>query len=140
MTDIQAAVGIEQLKKIDAIVNERRNIAARYEELLSYIKYLDIAKINDTFRPNWQSYPVKLLNEAPRKQLELMQLLLDKGIATRRGIMNAHQEPPYKSADWILPYSELCRDHTILLPIFASIRMEDLQYISDTIHAAMSSN
>ena len=138
MTDIQAAVGIEQLNKIEAIVNERRNLAARYEELLSDLKYLKIAKVNDAFRPNWQSYPVKILHGARCNQLELMQFLLDKGIATRRGIMNAHQEPPYKPINWSLPNSEVCRDNTVLLPLFSGVGMENLQYISDSIHEVMN--
>lgn len=60
-----------------------------------------------------------------------------EGIATRRGIMNAHQEPPYQSANWSLPNSELCRDNAILLPLFSGIGMDNLQYISDAIHKAM---
>jgi dTDP-4-amino-4,6-dideoxygalactose transaminase len=137
MTDIQAAVGIEQLKKIDAIVEERRYLAARYEDLLSDLKYLMIPKAHDAIRPNWQSYPVKRLKEAPCNQLELMQFLLDKGIATRRGIMNAHQEPPYKLINWSLPNSELCRDNTVLIPLYSNIGMENLKFISDSIHEIM---
>jgi dTDP-4-amino-4,6-dideoxygalactose transaminase len=139
MTDIQAAVGIEQLKKIDAIVEERRNLAVRYEDLLSELKHLMIPKANDAVRPNRQSYPVTISKGAACSQLELMQFLLDKGIATRRGIMNAHQEPPYKLINWSLPNSELCRDNTVLLPLYSSMGMENLQYISDSIHEVMNS-
>ncbi len=45
--------------------------------------------------PNYQSYPVHLTKEAPITRNELMQRLLDQGIATRRGIMLAHTEPAY---------------------------------------------
>ena len=137
MTEIQAAVGIEQLKRLDDILTERRELAARYGELLGDITHLKILETDDTILSNWQSYPVKLLDGAPLNQLELMQSLLDKGIATRRGIMNAHQEPPYRAANWSLPKSESSRDQVILLPLFSGIGMENLQYISDSLHAGM---
>jgi len=133
MTDIQAAVGIEQLKKLDDIIDERRRLAAYYAELLRDIPYLEAPMVNDAIRPNWQSYPIRLLDEAPCSQLEFMQFLLDKGIATRRGIMNAHQEIPYVDGGWVLPKSESARDQVILLPLFPGIGMESLKYISTVV-------
>jgi perosamine synthetase len=137
MTDIQAAVGIEQLKKLDNIINERRSLAAHYAELLSNIPHLKTPKVHDAIRPNWQSYPIRLLDGAPCSQLEFMQFLLDKGIATRRGIMNAHQEIPYVDGGWSLPQSELARDQVILLPLFPGIGMESLRYISTVVQDIM---
>ena len=138
MTDIQAAVGIEQLKRLDDILAERRELAARYGELLEDIQNLQPLKTENTILPNWQSYPVRLLNRASLGQVEIMQRLLDKGIATRRGIMNAHQEPAYQSANWSLQKSELCRDRTILLPLFPGMTMQNLEYISNTLHLTLA--
>ena len=137
MTDIQAAVGVEQLKRLDDIIDERRSLAAHYAELLSNIPHLKAPMVNDAIRPNWQSYPIKLLDGAPCSQLEFMQFLLDKGIATRRGIMNAHQEIPYIDGHWSLPKSELVRDQVILLPLFPGIGMESLKYISTVVQDIM---
>ena len=138
MTDIQAAVGIEQLKRLDDIIDERSSLAARYAELLSNIPHLEAPRVNDAIRPNWQSYPIRLLDEAPCGQLEFMQFLIDKGIATRRGIMNAHQEAAYQSANWSLPKSELCRDQTILLPLFPGIENDDIDYIASALSEALA--
>ena len=133
MTDIQAAIGIEQLKKLDDIIDERRSLAAHYEELLDGIPHIKLPKTIDTIRANWQSYPIRLFDGARCGQLEFMQILLDKGIATRRGIMNAHQEIPYIDGHWSLPKSELARDRVILLPLFPGIGMESLKYISTVV-------
>jgi dTDP-4-amino-4,6-dideoxygalactose transaminase len=138
MTDIQAAVGIEQLKRLDNIIDERRSLAAHYAKLLSNIPHLKTPKVHDVIRPNWQSYPIRLLDGAPCSQLEFMQFLLDKGIATRRGIMNAHQEPAYQSANWSLPKSELCRDRTILLPLFPGMTVQNLEYVSNTLRMILT--
>ena len=137
MTDIQAAVGLEQLKRLDDIIDERRSLATHYAKLLSNIPYLEAPMVNDAIGPNWQSYPVKLLDGAPCSQLEFMQFLLDKGIATRRGIMNAHQETPYIDGPWALPKSESARDRVVLLPLFPGIGMESLRYISTIVQDIM---
>jgi dTDP-4-amino-4,6-dideoxygalactose transaminase len=134
MTDIQAAVGLEQLKKLNDILLERRHIAAEYEQLLGKIPHLRLLKTKRTILPNWQSYPVILADGSPRSQMEIMQILLEKGIATRRGIMNAHQEPAYQAANWSLPKSETCRDRTVLLPLFPGMTIDNLKYISSALH------
>jgi dTDP-4-amino-4,6-dideoxygalactose transaminase len=138
MTDIQAAVGIEQLKRLDDILAERRQLAVSYEELLGDIPHLETPRVNDAIRPNWQSYPIRLLDRAPLGQIEVMQKLLDKGIATRRGIMNVHQETACQSANWSLPTSELCRDRTILLPLFPGMTRENLEYVSNTLRMILT--
>jgi dTDP-4-amino-4,6-dideoxygalactose transaminase len=138
LTDIQAAVGVEQLKRLDGILSERRKLATRYGELLENIPHLQLLKTEAAILSNWQSYPVRLLKEASLSQMEIMQRLLDQGITTRRGIMNAHQEPPYRAANWSLPKSELCRDETILLPLFSGMRDQDLEFVSNTIRVILS--
>ena len=134
MTDIQAAVGIEQLKRLDNIIEKRRKLASLYEEQLGDMPNLKPLKTNNMIRLNWQSYPVKLNRGTSLSQIKIMQFLLDKGIAARRGIMNAHQEPAYRSAKWSLPNSELCRDLTIILPLFVGMNMHNIEYISDMLH------
>ena len=133
MTDIQAAVGIEQLKRLNDIVDERRRLAALYSELLGDSPQLQLYDLKDTIRPNWQSYPVRLSGSVALSQIEIMQKLLDRGISTRRGIMNAHQETAYNAAKWSLPKSETDRDQTILLPFYSDLRLGDLEYMSDVL-------
>lgn len=133
MTDIQAAVGIEQLKRLDRIIAERRQLAAHYEKLLADIHGVEVARKSTTGLPNWQSYPVKLHVQVHLSQMKIMQQLLDKGISTRRGIMNAHQEPAYVDADWRLPKSEWCRDRTILLPLFPGMGKEKVEFVSESL-------
>lgn len=126
MTDIQAAVGIEQLKKLSLIVTERQRLAARYAELLQDISWLRAPVVKSFTKTNWQSYPIQLLDGAPCNQKDLMQRLLDEGIASRRGIMNAHQEPAYKGLHLFLPKSERARDHVVLLPLYNGMT-DDIQ-------------
>ena len=137
MTDIQAAVGSEQLKRLDDIVIERRKIAADYKTLLQDIPQIRLPHEKAYLRSNWQSYPVKLLDGISFSQKDIMQHLLDKEISTRRGIMNAHQEPAYQAAQWSLPKSEESRDRTVLLPLYNGIGEKNLHYIADTLHDSL---
>ena len=118
MTDIQAAVGLEQLKRLPALVVRRRALAARYHSLLSAIPGLGIPAEPEWARSNWQSYAVRL--PEGRDQRAVMQALLDRGISSRRGVMCAHLEKAYADVPlrFPLPHSEAARDRTILLPLF----------------------
>ena len=99
MTDIQAAVGREQLRRLPGIVEERRALAARYRVLLGEIAGLELPIEPEWARTNWQSYCVRL--PAPCDQRLVMQAMLDAGISTRRGIMCSHREEAYR--DFPLP-------------------------------------
>jgi dTDP-4-amino-4,6-dideoxygalactose transaminase len=117
MTDIQAAVGREQLKRLDSIVCERRALAQRYCELLRGMDAVSLPQEPAWARSNWQSYAVRLDESIPQQRV--MQGMLDAGVSTRRGIMCAHREPAY--ADWPhgpLPISEDTQDRCVLLPLF----------------------
>lgn len=132
MTDIQAAVGMEQLKRLPELIIERRELAAKYGNLLKSISWLASLDEPPYARSNWQSYPVRLLIDAPLSRDELMQSLLDMGIATRRGIMNAHQEGPYKDACYELEHSEKASEKVILLPLFSG-SSDDIEKVIDAI-------
>jgi len=121
MTDIQAAVGIKQLEKLDWIVNERRKIAYQYHEGLKQCEYYNRPLEEDGYFSNYQSYALTLKDFAPIKRDELMQKLLDKKITTRRGVMTAHTEKAYKNSSVVLPNSEMLSNLSIILPLYIGI-------------------
>jgi dTDP-4-amino-4,6-dideoxygalactose transaminase len=134
MTDIQAAVGRVQLGRLPAILDRRIELANRYTEAIRRIPGLEPPFIPDWTRPNYQSYAVQVTGDYPLRRDELMQALLDRGISTRRGIMNAHQEAAY--ADYgplMLPRSEAARDAVLLLPLFDAQSDDDQMYIIDSL-------
>ncbi len=93
MTDIQAAVGREQLKRMPEIIAARRRLAARYTKLLQDNLGIVTPHEPDWARSNFQSYSVKLPDRLDQRAV--MQAMLDAKIATRRGIMCAHREACY---------------------------------------------
>lgn len=122
MTDVQAAIGREQLKRLPGIVARRRALAARYAQLLAGIGGVSAPVEPEWARSNWQSFAVAL--EPTFDQRGVMQYMLDRGVATRRGIMCIHREAAHADLPKRpLPRSEAAQDHTILLPLFP--QMED---------------
>jgi len=132
LTDMQAAIGLEQLKKLPTILSDYKRIAARYSAELESVVWLKLLKEPSDSRFNWQSYPIRLLKEAPIKRDALMQRMLDNGISTRRGITNAHQEKAYR-CDMKLENSEIGRDSVVLLPIFYGMTDKEMDKIIEVI-------
>ena len=117
MTDLQAAVGRVQLSRLEELVEDRRRTATEYASRLGTATGVTLPVEPAWARTNWQSYMVQL---PPRvNQRDVMQFLLDHGIATRRGVMNAHLEAPYRSAPRIgvLHQSEQAQRRGIILPL-----------------------
>ena len=134
MTDIQAAVGIEQLKKLPVMLKNRKKAADCYHEQLKEIEWIETPHEPDYCRTNWQTYPLILQKNAQFSTEEVMQRLLDAGVATRRGVMNAHQEPPYNSCEWDnLTVSERISNSSILIPMFNEISIEQAESVINAI-------
>lgn len=131
MTDIQAAVGIKQLEKLDWIVTERRKIAQRYHEAFGDIDCIRLPLEQEGYFSNYQSYSIYLKDDCPIERNDLMQKMLDAGIATRRGIMTTHRETAYKTAyaDASLPISEKAADRSIILPLYIPMNDADIEKV-----------
>ncbi|WP_232540327.1 DegT/DnrJ/EryC1/StrS family aminotransferase [Azohydromonas aeria] len=136
MTDIQAAVGREQLKRLPGIVARRRELADAYGELLQDIPGLRLPQEPAWARSNWQSYCVRLPQGCEQRQV--MQALLDAGIGSRRGIMCTHREPAYAAMPprHPLPHSEAAQDECILLPLFPQMTPAQQQQVADALRQA----
>ena len=124
MTDIQAAVGRQQLKRLPGIVASRRARAETYRAVLDGMEGVFIPDEPEWARSNWQSYCIGLTPEID--QYDVMQHMLDNGVATRRGIMCIHMEPAYADLPnrHGLRRSEIARDRSIILPLFAQMSYE----------------
>ncbi len=127
MTDIQAAIGIEQLKKFDDILERRRYLAGRYNAILPEIDGVSIPFVPDYAEHTYQSYCVRLDPERTAPRNEVMERMLALGVATRRGIMAIHEEPYYISrfGQVSLPVTEAATRDTLLLPLFASMTEDE---------------
>ncbi|MBI4688815.1 MAG: DegT/DnrJ/EryC1/StrS family aminotransferase [Nitrospirae bacterium] len=129
MTDIQASMGIVQLGKLPLIIEKRRQIAESYNKGLSDTPCIRIPNVPDYAYHNYQSYWIELLDSARVSRDVLMQRLLEKGIATRRGIMAIHMEECYRKYKVPLPETERITRNTVILPLYSSMTEEEQEYV-----------
>jgi dTDP-4-amino-4,6-dideoxygalactose transaminase len=129
LTDLAAAVGRPQLRRLDASLAERRRLAAAFTAALADHPLLLAPAVRPGANPNWQSFPVFLRPGSGAEQEALLRWFFDRGISCRRGLGNAHQEPAYAGrANWSggpLPVSEELRTHTLLLPLFQGMTPDE---------------
>ena len=138
MTDMQAAVGLVQLGRVDGFIDRRRALAGRYSGKLRQLGWLIPPSETQESRHNFQSYMVRLSHDAPVSRDELMQRLLDHGISTRRGIMATHREPPYRDQRWeeALPHTNAVTEECLILPLFHEMTEADQDFVIDSISEA----
>jgi dTDP-4-amino-4,6-dideoxygalactose transaminase len=136
MTDLQAAVGLAQLERLDEMLARRRALAQRYSSAFSSLPWLRGPQEADSCRHNFQSYMVRLNDRASVGRDELMQELLDRSISSRRGVMAIHREAPYRCGGaWQtrLPVTERVADSTIILPLFHEMADTEQNYVVNCI-------
>jgi perosamine synthetase len=147
MTDMQAALGRTQLARLDTIIATRRALAERYRAALHEHPWLAPPEELPWMRANFQSYPLRLRKGSPLSQVEIMQRLLASGVASRRGVGNAHAEPAYTKARWTcgptpcdarahdegrclrLPESEKARDEVVMIPLFHGMSEQEQAHV-----------
>lgn len=118
MTDIQAAVGLVQLGRLEGVVGRRREIAARYRESLGDVEGIALPGDPAWGTTNFQSFAVLLTDDSVRRD-DVMTRLAAEGISTRRGIMASHLEPAFAGHPHVpLPVTERLTRHSLILPVF----------------------
>ena len=120
MTDIQGAIGIVQMGRIEEIIAERRRLGARYNEILGNEQRLVLPYEPPSYMHVYQSYTVFL--KTKKTQLEVMSDMAKRDIATRR-IIACHLEQHYRSMypNLVLPMTEAATKRTLLLPMFVGL-------------------
>jgi dTDP-4-amino-4,6-dideoxygalactose transaminase len=138
MTDIQAAIGLVQLGRLGEIIERRRELAQRYQRLLSQISGLRTISDPCFGLTNFQSFWVALPADFPATRNDLLQMLADAGISARRGIMAAHLEPAYANLvrDAQLPVTERLSASTLIIPLFHQLTATEQNRVVDVISGA----
>ena len=138
MTDIQAAIGLVQLNKLDSFIDERQKWAKYYRNNLNHITWMRFPEEPAYGRHSWQAFVVRIESDkAPLTRNQIMEFLQSKGIATRPGTLAIHMLGYYKNKfnfkpeDY--PKTYYCYENTIALPLHNSMSENDYNYIVECI-------
>jgi len=136
MTDVQAAIGLVQLGKLDAFIDERDRWARFYREQLADIEWLRQPAPPNNGRHAWQAYVTSVdPRSAPMSRNAIMAELHRMGVATRPGTHAVHMLALYRerfgyAAD-DLPGARDCERNTMAIPLHNRMREEDYGYVVD---------
>jgi len=135
MTDVQAAIGLVQLGRLDEIVARRRERADRYRRLLADVAGVRIVDDPPYGSSTYQSCWALLDERYPLGRDELLAFLMERGISARRGIMASHLEPAYAGFAHVpLPNTERLTHDSLILPIFHVMTDDEQDQVVDAIH------
>jgi perosamine synthetase len=131
LTDVQAAIGLAQLRRLDGMVGRRREIAARYDAALAGNPRLTLFAEPADCRWNQQTYLIRLTGVTAAARDGFMQGLLDDGVASRRGIMSIHREQCYveRFGPQSFPLSEAASDQCVCLPLYTQMTDADIDQV-----------
>jgi perosamine synthetase len=140
MTDLQGAVGLVQLTKLDAFIDERAKWAAWYRKALGNVPWLRLPDEPQDMRHGWQAYVTYVdPARAPAPRNELMQRLQDQGIATRPGTHAVHMLAYYRDKFGLrpedFPGARGCNDNTMAIPLHNRMSADDYEYVAAAVRA-----
>jgi dTDP-4-amino-4,6-dideoxygalactose transaminase len=135
MTDVQAAIGIAQLHKLDRLLARRRAIARRYDDAFASVPGVQTPARPPYAEHAYQSYGLRLLPDCPVDRGDLLRELVAAGISCRRGIQPIHLEPLYRErfGALTLPITEEVAARSLFIPIFASLSNDDQDRVIDAV-------
>ncbi|WP_076858901.1 DegT/DnrJ/EryC1/StrS family aminotransferase [Bradyrhizobium mercantei] len=139
LSDIQAAVGVAQMGKLDRLLAERRRLGRRYSELLAGANSIVTPLGGDVEGHAYQSYVIRLLEGGRKRRNALMSALADKKIQTRPGTHAVHRLGYYVNKYALkpeqFPNAVTAEDTTITLPIFPGMTEDDQQMVVQIVRA-----
>ncbi len=139
LSDIQAAVGVAQMAKLDRLLAERRRLGRRYSELLAAVNSIAKPTGGDTEGHAYQSYVIRILEGGRKHRNDVMAALAEKQIQTRPGTHAVHRLGYYAKKYALrpseFPNAAIAEDTTITLPIFPGMTENDQQRVVQIIQA-----
>jgi len=137
MTNMQAAVGVAQLSKVDKFVEKRREIAGLYSSRLNGIEGIALSPEMPWARHVYWMYSILVQDNFGIDRDELMNRLELKGIETRPLFHPVHMMPPHKKSESIAVAEELSRKG-VSLPSSINLTAEQVKYVADVIREVRS--
>ena len=134
LTNIQAAIGCAQLKKITKIISERKKIYHFYSNLFKNIDGLKLQIFSPKTKPVMWTFAIVLDPKVFTNRDKIIKIMKTKGIETRNGFYSPNRLSLYRGCDTSnLKYSNKLSKNIICLPFFTSLKKKEMEYIAKTL-------
>ncbi len=138
MTNIEAAIGLGQLERVDEHIAARKQVAQWYaEDLADMAGCVEVQKVTPGAESVWWMFSILLTGKAKRNRDELAEILQEKGIETRPLFYPMHIMPVYEDRNANCPVCEGIAARGLNLPTHALLSREDVAYICGAIKEAV---
>lgn len=140
LTDIQAALGVSQMRKLDGFVEARRIIAREYDAAFGQNSFFDIPVENDYAISSYHLYPIRLKEKGIQDKKRLFDSLRANGLGVQVHYMPVYLHPYYKAMGY---KKGLCRNAEyfykaeISLPLYPTMTSDQLDYVIKTVFKIM---
>lgn len=136
MTDLQAALGRSQLKKVDRFVARRREIAALYHTAFNGNPYFDLPVEAACSVSSYHLYPIRLKDSLKAHKKDVFHLLREKGLGVQVHYLPVYWHPVYRKMGYrkgLCPAAENFYQREISLPIFPAMTQQEVTYVIETV-------
>ena len=136
MTDIQAALGISQLKKLDKFIEKRRKIAKIYNKAFKNNPYFDIPVEKDYVFHSYHLYTIRLKDKLVEKKKKIFEALRKEGVGVQVHYIPIYFHPYYKELGYkkgICKNAENFYKKEISLPIYPAMSKEDINFVIEKV-------
>jgi len=141
LTDIQSAIGISQLKKLDIFIQRRAGIAEKYNALFSSDQFFDLPKEKLYAKSSWHLYSVQLRDSYENGKREIFKALRDKGIGVQVHYMPIYYHPFYSKMGYkrgLCPKAELFYKRQLSLPLHQMMSNGDIETVIEEVKHAFN--
>lgn len=137
MNDIQAALGLSQLQKLDAFLKKRREIAEKYTEKLSEVKGIITPRHSEDTVSGWHLYMIQLQkDEINLSRKEIFNKLRERNIGVHVHYIPVYWHPYYEQLGYkkgLCPVAEEWYEQALTLPIHPNMTVEDVEYVVEVL-------
>ena len=148
-SEIHAVLGIQQMKKVDWILSERRRIAHRYDELLEGVDGVKLIKIPSNIQSSYYKYIVYLNEKIDRAKVK--KELKEKYQVSLTGEVYSHpchSQPVFKKypntvanhKNDVFPVTEYVCKHHVCLPVYPGLTDEEIEYVVDSLKKVLQNH
>lgn len=141
ITDIQCALGLSQLKKLDSFVKARRRIASIYNEIFEDNSYFDVTIEKEGRKSAYHLYPILLKDKFIKSKKEIFAKLRANGLGVQVHYIPVYKQPYYHKLGFKMDLCPVCEEfykRELSIPMYPTLSDEDIEFVKDTLYNVFS--
>ena len=141
VTDIQCALGVSQLKKLDSFVKSRRKIAKTYNEIFEDNSYFDMTIEKANRESAYHLYPILLKDEFVKYKREIFSMLRANGLGVQVHYIPVYKQPYYQKLGFDMNLCPVCEEFykkELSIPMYPKLTDEDIGFVKETLYKVIS--